>query len=69
MSCHTRLLLLKSFDGLRDRIRDADFPYVSANIRATASGAVPDFATPFVVEDVQGVRVGIVGLTTTTRPA
>ncbi|MFC1661984.1 bifunctional metallophosphatase/5'-nucleotidase, partial [Gemmatimonadota bacterium] len=54
--------------GLRDRIRDADFPFLSANIRDRGSGGLPDFATPFVVEEVQGVRVGIVGLTTTSTP-
>jgi 5'-nucleotidase/UDP-sugar diphosphatase len=55
-------------DGLRERIAQADFPFLSANIRLTGSGVSPDFATPFVIKNVNGIRVGLVGLTTISTP-
>jgi len=53
-------------DGLRDRIAQADFPFLSANIRTKDSQLTPDFATPFVIRNVNGIRVGLVGLSTTS---
>ncbi len=55
-------------DRLRDRITEAQFPYLSANIRIAGSDDVPDFATPYVIREVSGVSVGLVGLTTRTTP-
>jgi 2',3'-cyclic-nucleotide 2'-phosphodiesterase (5'-nucleotidase family) len=55
-------------DGLRDRIAQADFPFLSANIRTKDSQLSPDFATPFVIRNVNGIRVGLVGLSTTSTP-
>jgi 2',3'-cyclic-nucleotide 2'-phosphodiesterase (5'-nucleotidase family) len=55
-------------EGLYDRIEQADFSYLSANIREKASGEIPDFATPYIIKDIDGVLVGIIGLTTTTTP-
>ncbi len=55
-------------EGLYDRIEQADFPYLSANIREKASGEIPDFATPYIIKDIDGVIVGILGLTTITTP-
>ena len=55
-------------DGLEDRIAQANFPYLSANIREKASGNIPDFATPYIILDIDDVLVGIIGLTTFTTP-
>ncbi|MFC1785778.1 bifunctional metallophosphatase/5'-nucleotidase [Candidatus Neomarinimicrobiota bacterium] len=55
-------------DGLYERIEQAEFPYLSANIREKGSVEIPDFATPYVIKDIDGVMVGIIGLTTTTTP-
>ncbi len=55
-------------DGLRERIAQASYPYLSANIRVADNGEVPDFATPYVIHDVEGIRVGVVGLTTRSTP-
>ncbi len=52
-------------DALRDHLTQSDFPFLSANIRERDGGAIPDFATPFVVLEVNGVKVGLIGLTTT----
>ncbi len=54
--------------GLEDRIAEANFSYLSANIRETASGNIPDFVTPYIIKDIDGILVGIIGLTTTTTP-
>jgi 2',3'-cyclic-nucleotide 2'-phosphodiesterase (5'-nucleotidase family) len=55
-------------DGLRARIAQADFPYLAANIRTKGTSASPDFATPFTIENVNGIRVGLVGLASTSTP-
>ena len=55
-------------DGLYERIEQAEFPYLSANIREKGSGEIPDFATPYIIKDIDGVLVGIIGLTTTSTP-
>ena len=54
--------------GLRDRVEQSSFPFLSANIREKATGNIPDFAVPYIVTQVNGVSVGIIGLTTTTTP-
>jgi 2',3'-cyclic-nucleotide 2'-phosphodiesterase (5'-nucleotidase family) len=55
-------------EGLYERIEQANFPYLSANIREKYSGEIPDFATPYIIKDIDGIMVGIIGLTTTTTP-
>jgi 5'-nucleotidase / UDP-sugar diphosphatase len=51
-------------DSLRARMAQASFPFLSANIRRKDDGSVPDFATPFINLNINGVNVGIIGLTT-----
>ncbi len=55
-----------SVEGLRARLEQSDFPFLSANIREKTTGDIPDFATPYAIQEVNGVRVGLIGLTTTT---
>ena len=55
-------------EGLQAREAEANFPYLSANIRVKATGEIPDFATPYVVEESDGARVGIVGLSSLSTP-
>jgi 2',3'-cyclic-nucleotide 2'-phosphodiesterase (5'-nucleotidase family) len=55
-------------DGLRARIAQADFPFLAANIRTKGTSASPAFATPFTIKNVNGIRVGLVGLASTTTP-
>jgi 2',3'-cyclic-nucleotide 2'-phosphodiesterase (5'-nucleotidase family) len=54
--------------GLYDRLEQAEFPFLSANIREKATGNIPDFAQPYVVEEVNGIQVGLIGLSSTTTP-
>lgn len=60
-------------DVLNKRFAEANYSYLGANIRDAATGNLADFALPYVIETVQGVPVGIIGLTTrdtvrTTHP-
>lgn len=55
-------------EALNERIAEADFPFLSANIYYTGTTTLADFVTPYVIEEVSGVKVGIVGLTTTETP-
>ncbi len=59
---------------LNERIAASEYPYLAANIRDAATGELADFVVPYVIEEVNGVQVGIVGLATTdtattTNPA
>jgi 2',3'-cyclic-nucleotide 2'-phosphodiesterase (5'-nucleotidase family) len=54
--------------GLRDRIAQAEYPFLAANIRLKGTNTPPDFATPYVIEDVNGIRVGLVGLASMSTP-
>lgn len=55
-------------EGLNRRIAQSDFPFLSANIRVKETGAIPGFAAPYIVTAVNNVRIGLIGLTTTTTP-
>jgi 2',3'-cyclic-nucleotide 2'-phosphodiesterase (5'-nucleotidase family)/subtilisin family serine protease len=55
-------------DALNERIAQADFPLLSANIYYTGTTDLADFTTPYIIKEVNGVKVGIVGLTTTSTP-
>lgn len=57
-------------DALRTRAEESTFPFVSANIRYTSDGTTPTDVgiQPYVIVEVNGVQVGITGLTTTSTP-
>jgi len=57
-------------DTLARRIGEANFPFLSANTRWRDTHAVPtDIGLqPFTVVEVNSLRVGIIGLTTTSTP-
>ncbi len=52
--------------ALRDRIKEATFPFVAANLINRADEA--SFVAPFVVKRLAGISVGIVGLTYPKTP-
>ncbi len=54
--------------GLEQRMAQAAFPYLSANIQQRETGEQVEFALPYVVQTVNGVRVGIIGLSTRSTP-
>jgi 2',3'-cyclic-nucleotide 2'-phosphodiesterase (5'-nucleotidase family) len=55
-------------DVLQQRISEANFPLLSANIRHKGTDEIPDFAIPYLIIEVNGIKVGLIGLTTTTTP-
>jgi len=55
-------------DVLRQRQAQAAYPLLSANIRRRSDGAIPDFLQPYTIRQVNGIRVGLLGLTTLETP-
>lgn len=55
-------------EAVRARQRQSRFPFLSANMIDSATGQAPDFARPYAVRAVNGVRLGLIGLTTTDTP-
>lgn len=49
---------------MQQRFAEAEFPYLSANIRDAETDALADFAQPYTIIEVSGLQVGIIGLTT-----
>jgi 2',3'-cyclic-nucleotide 2'-phosphodiesterase (5'-nucleotidase family) len=54
--------------GLYDRLEQAEFPFLSANIREKTTGTIPDFVQPYIIEEINGIQVGLIGLTTISAP-
>ena len=57
-----------SIDTLRARISEARYPFLSANITTAAGTARPDWATPWKLVTKSGVKIAVIGLTTTETP-
>jgi len=59
-----------SIDTLRARMSEARYPFLSANITTTGGGgtARPDWATPWKLITKSGVRIAVIGVTTTETP-
>ena len=57
-------------DLMQQRIAEADFPFLSANMRYKANGDSPtDLGIqPYTILDLGDVQVGLIGLTTTSTP-
>ena len=57
-----------SVDTLRQRMSEAKYAFVSANITNTAGTARPEWAKPWTLVEKYGTRVAVIGLTTTETP-
>lgn len=57
-------------EALRARALESAFPFLSANVRDAQEGTTPETwgIEPYVVIERNGVKVGIIGLTTTSTP-
>ncbi len=55
-------------ETLRQRAAEAQFPFLSANIRDGKTDQIPDFARPYIIIETNGIRIGVIGLTTTETP-
>lgn len=54
---------------LEERIGDAEFGWLTANVFVAGSDTAPSWAKPVEILEVDGVRVGVIGLTTEETPA
>lgn len=57
-----------SLDTLRARMSEAKYPFLSANITTAGETSRPDWATPWKLVTKNGVRIAVIGLTTTETP-
>ena len=57
-----------SIDTLRQRMREAKYPFVSANITTRDGSARPDWVTPWTLITKYGTRIAVIGLTTRETP-
>lgn len=55
-------------DVLRARAEQADFPFLAANI-VDESGNVPPYIKPYIIKEVAGIKIGILGLGTSVTPS
>ncbi|MDF1514707.1 MAG: bifunctional UDP-sugar hydrolase/5'-nucleotidase [Anaerolineae bacterium] len=55
-------------EGLEQRSAQAAFPYLSANIVSSQTGTGADFVLPYVIQEVNGINVGIIGLSSRATP-
>lgn len=55
-------------DAIRQRRLEAAFPFLGANIRQRSNGALPDYVDPYALLEVNGIRVGVLGVTTIETP-
>jgi len=53
---------------LQTRIAQANFPFVAANVVLQGTNTPPAYLKPYVVLNVGGIRLGVIGLTTTETP-
>ncbi len=44
------------------RAKNSKFPFLAANIIETSTGNIPKFATPYIIKEVNGLKIGIIGL-------
>jgi 2',3'-cyclic-nucleotide 2'-phosphodiesterase (5'-nucleotidase family) len=51
-------------DALRRNAGASAFPFLAANLIDKTTGKTPDFAVPYLLEELNGVQVGVIGLAT-----
>ncbi len=54
--------------GLEQRLSEMNFPLLSANIIEKSTGEIPSFAEPYIIKEVSGIKMGILGLSSITTP-
>jgi 5'-nucleotidase/UDP-sugar diphosphatase len=54
--------------GLNDRLKQAAFPFLAANIRQKSTNESPGFAVHYIVKEVNHVMVGVIGLSALNTP-
>ena len=55
-------------ENVRKLSKLAEFPFLGGNILDESTGRSVDFCTPYMIKDVFGTRVAIIGVTTSSMP-
>ena len=55
-------------DVLRTRAKEARFPFLGANIVEAGTAKSPDFVRPYLIEERDGIKVGVIGLSYRDTP-
>lgn len=55
-------------DTLQARIKTSSYPYLAANIRYKTNDSIPAYFRPYVIKNVNGIKLGILGLTNNELP-
>src|SRR5216684_8851932 len=55
--------------ALKKNAKEAKFPFLSANLTEKATGKTPSWAKRYTIIDANGVKIGIIGLSTPDTPA
>lgn len=55
-------------EALNQRLGEMSFPLLAANIREKSTGNIPSFAQAYIIKNIDGVQIGIIGLASTTTP-
>ncbi|MBE0649763.1 MAG: bifunctional metallophosphatase/5'-nucleotidase [Bacteroidales bacterium] len=53
---------------LKQRLSEQTFPLLASNIVETSTHTIPDFAKPYIIKEIDGVKVGIIGLASQSTP-
>ncbi len=53
---------------LEERLEQMNFPFLAANIIEKSSGEIPSFVKPYIIKEIHGVNVGIIGLASLSTP-
>ncbi|MBN1250540.1 MAG: bifunctional metallophosphatase/5'-nucleotidase [Bacteroidales bacterium] len=54
--------------GLRQRAEELNFPLIAANFIEKDSRQIPSYAKPYIIKEINGVKVGIIGLASISTP-
>ena len=57
------------WQNLKKLSEQANFPLLGANIYRYSTGEVAEFATPYIIKEIQGIKIGIIGVCTTVTPS
>ncbi|HKL08963.1 MAG TPA: bifunctional UDP-sugar hydrolase/5'-nucleotidase [Bacteroidales bacterium] len=53
---------------LEERLEQMNFPFLAANIIEKSSGEIPSFVKPYIIKEISGVNIGIIGLASLSTP-
>jgi len=57
-----------SVSTLTERVQEMEFPLIAANITEKTTGNIPSFVSPYIIKDVDGIKVGLIGLASQSTP-